>query len=211
MIELNNIKNIIFDFGGVVINIDHDATIEAFRELGIQNFEEMFTHLQQIDLFKRLEVGMITPAEFRDELRRISGLNASDKEIDTAWNAMLLDFPVENQELLLELRKKFNLFLLSNTNEIHIRYYFNFLKKEHGMDNLNHLFKRIYLSHQIQLRKPNPEVFKHVLEKEALLAGETLFIDDTLQHVEGARKTGIAGYHLRPGETIRDLFKHFVF
>ncbi|HDP54900.1 MAG TPA: HAD family phosphatase [Bacteroidetes bacterium] len=203
-----SIKNIIFDLGGVILNIDYRLTIDAFKNLGLSNFEEMFTQAQQVGLFDQLDKGLVTPAQFRDGLRQISGVALSDKQIDDAWNAMLLDFPTKRLEVLKSVKNHYKTFLLSNTNAIHIEEYNKILQQTFGVGNLSVFFDKEYYSHIINMRKPDAETFEIILKENNLNASETLFIDDTQQHVEGAKKLGILAYHLNipAGESIEKLF-----
>lgn len=186
-----NIKNIIFDLGGVLLNIDYQATINAFKKLGMKDFDEFFTQAAQHQLFDRLDKGEISPVAFRNELRRLSGLEVSDEEIDSAWNAMLLDLPAKRLALLERVGKRYRTFLLSNTNSIHYPAYMDYLNRHYGIADLSALFNKQYLSFQVGMRKPDREIYTHVLSDQALQAGETLFIDDSFQHVEGAREAGL--------------------
>lgn len=201
------IKNIIFDLGGVFLNIDYQATIKAFKSLGVKNFEDFFTQANQNHLFDRLDVGKVSPADFRDELRQISGLALTDAEIDTAWNAMILDFPQQKIPMIEQISGNYRTFLLSNTNAIHYPAYTRFLQEAHGYESLAELFEKQYLSHEIGLRKPNVEVFYFVMEQNNLIPAETLFFDDTLQHVEGARKAGLNAYWI--DITREDITEYF--
>ena len=202
------IKNIIFDLGGVILNIDYHLTIEAFKRLGVKNFDTLFSQAQQNGLFDHLDKGLVTPQEFRDNLRQLVGINLSDTLINDAWNAMLLDFPVNRIDLLKSIRPYYKTFLLSNTNAIHIEEYNKLLLKTFGLENLSFLFDREYYSHIIGMRKPDKEVFQHIIDENHLNPAETVFIDDSIQHVESARKLGIQAYHLNipQGETIEQLF-----
>jgi glucose-1-phosphatase len=201
------IKNIIFDLGGVFLNIDYQATIKSFKSLGVKNFEDFFTQAKQNNLFDRLDVGTISPADFRDELRQISGLAMTDADIDTAWNAMILDFPQQKIPMIEQISGNYRTFLLSNTNAIHYPAYTRYLQEAHGYESLAELFEKHYLSHEIGLRKPNVEVFYYVLEQNNLIPEETLFFDDTLQHVEGARKAGLHAYWI--DITREDITEYF--
>lgn len=204
----NNIKNIIFDLGGVILNIDYHLTINAFKSLGLTNFDSLFTQANQIGLFDKLDKGLITPQEFRDGIRQVTSSNISDSQIDWAWNAMLLDFPKSRLELLGRVKDSYRTFLLSNTNAIHIEDYNKILQNTFGVQNLSVFFEREYYSHLIHMRKPDAETFELILKENNLNPEETLFIDDTFQHVEGAKKLGIRAYHLDipAGQRIEDLF-----
>jgi FMN phosphatase YigB (HAD superfamily) len=206
---MSTYKNIIFDLGGVILNIDYQLTIDAFKKLGILDFEDRYSQAKQSPLFDALETGKISPAQFRDELREILNTKESDKALDKAWNALLLDFPSERLEVLKKVSKKYRTFLLSNTNEIHYQEYTNVLKREFGFKNLAPFFEKEYYSHQIGLRKPNSEVFEYVLNGNNLQAHETLFIDDSYQHIEAAQKIGLQTIWLQKGRTIEDVFKDY--
>ncbi|MCB0479836.1 MAG: HAD family phosphatase [Flavobacteriales bacterium] len=203
--NLDGIKNIIFDLGGVVLNIDYHLTEEAFYMLGISKEQIMYSKLEQGGLFDDLETGRISPSEFRNELREFSFLGLTDLEIDNAWNALLLDLPKKRIDLLKSLKPKYRTFLLSNTNKIHFNAYSSNLKQEHGMDGLESLFEKTYYSHNLGLRKPQPEIFKLVLDENGLKADETLFIDDSEQHIKAAQSLGIRTHHIT-GEEVVSLF-----
>lgn len=203
-----NIQNIIFDLGGVILNIDYNLTIKAFRNLGAQNFESLFTQAQQVGLFDKLDKGTISPGEFRAGIRQITSINISDQQIDHAWNAMLLDLPSVRLDLLKEINCHYKTYLLSNTNAIHFDEYNKYLQNSHGIKNLSNLFDKEYYSHIVNDRKPNKDIFYLILNDNGLKPEETLFIDDSIQHVKAANKIGILAYHLNipQGETIEELF-----
>jgi len=205
MLELNGVKNIIFDLGGVILNIDYGQTANAFKKIGVANFDEIYSQAKQVQVFDKLETGELTPDEFREYMKEIvPSLQLSD--IDKAWNAMLLDLPASRIDLLKKLKKKYRLFLLSNTNEIHIKCFRKIIDSSYGENIFDAIFENQYYSSEIGMRKPNPECFQYVLEKNGMEPSETLFIDDSIQHVEGARKLKINAYHLIPGEDITRLF-----
>jgi putative hydrolase of the HAD superfamily len=206
-LDLNNYKNIIFDFGGVIINIDYNLTINAFREMGLRNFEEQFSKAKQKQLFDLYEKGQITSHEFRTELRTVFNAKPTVAAIDTAWNAMLLDLPKERLELLERLKATHRTFLLSNTNEIHIDTIYKSLHANMGITDLSAYFEKVYLSYKMNMRKPDAGIFAHVLRENGLKASETLFIDDSPQHIEAAKKLGIHTYLLDvEKESILDIF-----
>lgn len=203
-----DIKNVIFDLGGVILNIDYHLTINAFKRMGVENFDKLFSQAQQNGIFDRLDKGEVSPKHFRDGLRELTGLNLSDKMIDDAWNAMLLDFPSNRIDLISNVKKHYKTFLLSNTNAIHFDEYNLLLERTFGVKGLSFIFDKEYYSHLIGMRKPDTEVFEHILRENRLIPQETLFIDDSIQHVESAKKLGIMGYHLDipKGESIEKLF-----
>ncbi|MFH1160968.1 MAG: HAD family phosphatase [bacterium] len=201
-----SVKSIIFDFGGVICNIDISITEKAFSALGLRKFDNAYSVTERDTFFGRFENGLITPDQFRETLKKYVGRRVTDAEIDSAWNALLLDMPEPRIALLKKLRTKYRLFLLSNTNQIHYEHYLKDLQAVHGCMDFTDLFEKAYFSHQIGLKKPFREVFDFVLKDTGLSAGETLFIDDSIKHIEGARKAGLQAYHLKKGEDITDLF-----
>jgi putative hydrolase of the HAD superfamily len=201
------IRNIVFDLGNVIINIDPDRTLRKFKELGVTNFDEMYTILRQSDVFDRLDTGKTTLPEFRQAIRDFTHVNLTDAQIDNAWCTMLLDLPEENADLLRNLRAEgYKLYLLSNTNEMHIDYYTEYLKQQFGSNLLADLFDHTFYSHEIGYRKPNREAFEYVLKAEGLKPAETLFIDDLENNVIGARQTGMQAYHHPQNDRLVDLF-----
>lgn len=202
------IKNIIFDLGGVIEDLDTTLTIEAFKDFGVKDFDSLYTQAKQINIFDKWDRGEISPVEFRDGMRSITGLSLTDKQIDDAWNAMLLSTPYARLPVLERVNSRYNTFLLSNTNEIHMDAYKKQLVDKHGVDSLDKYFNRIYLSYLVGMRKPEKRIFEFVLDENNLNAPETLFIDDTLQHIESAKSLGIKTYFFKPDkECMEDLFE----
>lgn len=190
-------KNIIFDLGGVILTIDYKRTIEAFRDLGIISAETLYSKAAQSSLFDNLEKGLISENDFYDGIRLISDRQISNIQIKDAWNAILIGLPEENVLLLEKLKKTHRLFLLSNTNSIHEKAYREMIIKQYGTFIFDELFEKMYLSHHVHMRKPEPEIFKYVLSDSKLNINETCFIDDSPQHVEGAGKAGIRSFLLK--------------
>ena len=185
------VKNIIFDLGGVLLNIDHELTSEAFRQLGFTNFDERYAQARQTGLFDRFETGMISEQEFVDTIKELATTQLSSQNIVDAWNAILMDIPKQRLQLLEQLNKDYRLFLLSNTNETHQRAFEKILYETAGQRSFSPWFEQVYYSHHLHLRKPDKAIFEYVLAQNELVAEETLFIDDSLQHVEAAKETGI--------------------
>ena len=190
----------------MILNIDYRLTEKAFGKLGLRDFDRIYSQATQTELFDALEKGLITPDEFRKEIRKFLNEGISDSQIDEAWNTMLLDLPEERIQLLERLKKKYRIFLLSNTNEIHFDAFTTYIKNKFKRDVFAEVFERAYVSHKIQMRKPEAEIFEHVLSENNLKREETLFIDDSIQHIESANKVGINTIHLKNGETILTLF-----
>lgn len=186
------IKNIIFDYGNVIFEIDFKRTQEALAQLGITNSTEFFAHKSHHNLFNDFETAAISPAQFRDGIRRAAvNNNLTDEAIDSAWNSLLIGVPPGIHEVLLKVKQKYRTFLLSNNNETHYNYIVDYLKKEFGMVDNSSLFEKAYYSQQMYLRKPNVEIFESVIKENKLNPAETLFIDDSPQHIEGAKVAGL--------------------
>ncbi|UZR95171.1 HAD family hydrolase [Chondrinema litorale] len=202
---MQNIKNVIFDLGGVILNLDFKKTFSAFEALSFKDFTPIFNKVYQYEFVSLYETGKISSEEFRKNLREVLEIDVEDQVLDAAWNAMLLDFPLKNIQFLQEIGKRKRIFVLSNTNDIHKTAAEKILEKEHPGITWDKLFEKSYFSHIMQDRKPNISIFKQVLNENGLLASETLFIDDSIQHVEGAQKAGLHALHLKDGMSITEL------
>lgn len=203
---MKGIKNIIFDFGGVIINLTRNRCIEAFENLGVINVrDQLVNNYQHKDLFMQIEMGLITPAEFRNRIRLLTRRSLTDEQIDEAWIAMLDDIPIYKLELLLELRKQYYTILLSNTNAIHWKWaeqtFFSY--KGHQVSDF---FDRIYLSYQLHMEKPNTDIFEYVIENANISPTETLFIDDAIPNCRTAETLGIRTYTPQAREDWSHLF-----
>ena len=204
------IKNIIFDLGGVILNINYELTSKSFENLGGFKFENLYSQAKQKNIFNQLETGEISSSIFRSELKKLMGFNVSDEKFDQSWNAMLLDLPIKRLELIKSLGFSYNTFLLSNTNEIHIKAFKQIINEKIGYSNFVSCFKKCYYSSEIGLRKPNLACFNYVLKQNNLIAQETLFIDDSIQHIEGAKKAGLKTYHLKNEEELVTSFADII-
>jgi HAD superfamily hydrolase (TIGR01509 family) len=204
---MSEIKNIIFDLGGVIINLDINQTISEFNKLSKLSFETIYTQLQQSTIFDLFDKGRISENDFFLELKAFTQTTASTHEFKQAWNAMLLDFPSNRLELLTKLKSHYRLFLLSNTNETHITEFERTLFEMHQYKNLEPFFEKVYYSCRMEMRKPDANIFESVLSENHLNASETIFIDDSPQHVEGALKVGIKAYLLPKEKEVEELIK----
>ncbi|MDE3143109.1 MAG: HAD family phosphatase [Bacteroidota bacterium] len=202
---MSNIKNIIFDLGGVFMNLDYRKMEQSFIDLGITNFSELFTQHHSSPLFEDLETGKISNEEFYAGLRKIAQVNLSDSQIRDAWNAVLLDFPAERIDWLVEIKKKYNIYLFSNTNQIHYDAFMEIFKAQTGKHDFNQYFIKAYYSQELGLRKPYKESYQKIIDEQKLIPAETLFIDDTLKNIEGAKQVGLQTFHLAPPMTVLDL------
>lgn len=189
---MQKIKNIIFDYGNVIFEIDFNKTQNALLQLGITESKAFFDHKNHHQLFSDFETAAITPAQFRDGIRHAAQNNGlTDEEIDAAWNSLLIGVPPGIHDVLLRVKEKYRTFLLSNNNVTHYKYIVDYLKREYDMNDNNELFEKAYYSQDMLLRKPNVEIFEKVIRENDLNPAETLFIDDSPQHIEGAKLAGL--------------------
>jgi FMN phosphatase YigB (HAD superfamily) len=198
-------KAIILDLGGVLINLDYDKTSFAFKELGIENFDDLFSQFKADELFSKLETGKVSEEHFYQVMSVVCRRGTNQDQISNAWNAMLLDFREKSLEFLVPLAQKYPLYLLSNTNSIHLSAINKILLSQTGKATLDAYFTKSYYSHLIGKRKPQPETYQFVLADAGMVAGETLFIDDSINNIEAAAALGIQTYHLKAGERIENL------
>lgn len=189
---MENIKNLIFDLGNVILNIDTKLSEKAFAQYGMNDFEKLYTLAAQNELFDRLEVGSITEKEFYDEFRRVTGCKLPDKTLEECWDALIMDFPAARIEMLKRLKNegKYRTFILSNTNIIHYRFYTALLKRTHGVEGLESLVEHAYFSHEIGLKKPNRDIFDYVVEHSHIKPEESIFIDDNEANIKAANALG---------------------
>jgi putative hydrolase of the HAD superfamily len=205
---MQNIKNIIFDYGNVIFHIDFKRAQQAFIDLGIKNVEHFFSHSGHHPIFNQFEIGAISSAEFRQAIRDIAQHpNLTDTDIDTAWNSLLIGVPPGNHEVLLEAKNNYRTFLLSNNNEIHYHWILDYLKREFNIDSNGIFFEKDYYSHLMGMRKPNRDIFEFVLKQHALDVNETLFIDDSPQHLKTATELGLHTHLLLPNETLPEFLQ----
>ena len=203
---MSNIKNLILDLGGVVLDVDYHKMVDTFKSYNIPDFDKHFTQAQQADIIDLFEEGKCTIEEFRNGIRDLVGINLTDKQIDDAWFSMILELPEERIQLIGLLKLKYNIYLFSNTNELHIEMLKKKYEEQFGFDIFTFLFNKAYFSNEIKMRKPHPESFQWLLDDAGIKAEETLFIEDSPQHIEGAKKVGLNTYWLTGGETLIDLY-----
>jgi putative hydrolase of the HAD superfamily len=204
---MRGIKNIIFDLGGVIINLDPLKTIAEFNRLSYMPFESLYSQAKQNDLFNEFDKGKISTYDFFTEIRRQLRYEGPNEAMYAAWNAMLLDVPEERLDMLLETKQHYRTFLLSNTCEPHIGSFENDLYIKHGVRNFNDYFDTVYYSCRMGMRKPDKEIFEFVLAKNNLNPRETIFIDDSVQHVKGAGECGISAFLLPKNTEIVDFLR----
>ncbi|MFW5755832.1 MAG: HAD family hydrolase [Tangfeifania sp.] len=205
-IDLISTKNIIFDLGNVLLNLDFEASIQAFRKLGLDDKVVDKKMAYSDPVFYELETGKISAPFFRQRIREIlNNPDATDQQIDDAWTAMILDIPPKRVKVVQDLSKKYNVYLFSNTNEIHIQKLHKQFKSEHGIE-FPSLFLKDYYSHEIHDRKPDLTSYQKVIEFSGVNPEETLFIDDLEKNILGAQKAGLKTFWLKPEMELSEIF-----
>jgi HAD superfamily hydrolase (TIGR01509 family) len=202
----DSIENIIFDLGGVILNIDYQLTEKAFISLGLQDFSRMYTQAAQTGLFDNYEKGNCSTPYFINALLDFLPPNTSANKVVAAWNAMILEFPTKNLHLLQRLKSEYRIFLLSNTNDIHLQAVNRALQRVSNENNLSGFFEKTYYSFEIGMRKPDAEIFNKVCLENDLEFDKTLFIDDTEKHILGAKEIGLKTHLFAAGTTLDQLF-----
>jgi putative hydrolase of the HAD superfamily len=208
---MHSIKNIIFDMGGVLLNLNFKSTQDAFRQLGMHNIEELFRHGHTASFFKEYEKGTLNDEEFIREAKAFLKQDVSVEQVIDAWNAMLLDFPADRISFVEGLKKNYRIFLLSNTNAIHYRCFQSTYSNAYEGRSFDALFERAYYSHLIKFHKPDTRAYQLVLDENRLLPAETMFIDDSFANVEAAEQVGIRGYYLKPGASVLELTSELMY
>jgi putative hydrolase of the HAD superfamily len=204
--DLTNIKNIIFDLGKVLLNLDFNASIAAFQKLGLKTDVLDNKQAYSDPVFYELEVGKVTPEEFCNRVRKVlNNQNATDLQIEDAWFAMILDIPANRVKVVQELSKNYNVYLFSNTNKIHIDRLHRAFKAEHGID-FPSLFVKDYYSHEIHERKPDLSSYKKVIDLSGINPEESIFIDDLEKNIIGAQQSGLKTFWLKEGMELAEQF-----
>ncbi|MGC4100816.1 HAD family hydrolase [Ferruginibacter sp.] len=198
-------KNIIFDLGNVLLDIDYNKTVAAFEDLGFANFKSNYTPLKMDVVFEQLETGQITGEEFCSRIKAISKTPLTDQQITDAWNALFLSFRLPSLAYLEQLAGQYQLYLFSNTNSIHYTAFESMFIKDTGKKSLDDYFTKAYYSHLIGHRKPEVAAYNYVVQDAGIKAEETLFIDDLPNNIEGARLAGLGAHLLLPHERIENL------
>ncbi len=195
MTKPESIRNILFDLGGVILDINVQATLKSFYELGFPAELMQYPHSMNTDLFFRYETGKLDADEFRNEIRKVTGAEFSDKAFDKAWTDMLLRIPRERTDLLNLLAKKYNLYMLSNTSSLHVPVFEKMYQESAGIS-IHEVFKKIYYSHEIGYHKPDAEAWKYVMRDAGIKPGETLFLDDSIQNIKASLELGFRAIHI---------------
>lgn len=189
-------RNLVFDIGDVIIDIDYKATIFAFQQIAVVDFSEVVSYAKQHPIFDQFEKGQITASGFRNELRPFLKPGTTDAQIDAAWNAILINYPKAKLDLLDKLKNKYRVFALSNINEIHICELDRVAKTLLGKNRFSDFFHHAYYSNELGHRKPNPEIYEYVASQQNLLPHETFFVDDKAENVVAAKTLGWQAFQL---------------
>ena len=204
------IKNIIFDLGGVILDIDENIVYKELEKMGI-NTLELARSKEFMDIMSKFDTGIYTAPTFRKKTKALLGLEKmTDQKFDAIWNSMLLDIPRERIEAIEKVKKHYKIFLMSNSNVIPYDLYVRDLQLRFGYHEFDELFNKSYFSFAEHLEKPDPRFFELILDHEGLLPEETLFIDDTASNIRAAQSLGIHTYHISREELVRNLFENGV-
>lgn len=201
-------RNIIFDFGGVIINIDFHLTINAFKRLGAEHFDQLYSKAAQTGIFDELDKGTISKEAFLQGLLPYLPAGTTPGQVLDAWNAIIIDLPAYRINMLREIRKNYRTFLLSNTNAIHYEIYGEWLRHDFGAPDFQGLFDAACLSFRMGMRKPEPRIFETVFQEQGLKKEETLYIDDSQHIIEATTAMGIPSYWLQDGQEVCSLFEN---
>jgi putative hydrolase of the HAD superfamily len=185
------IRALLFDLGGVLYDIDVQRSVDAFEKLGLPHFQRLYTLQGQSPLFDFLEKGRLNEDEFCSELNRVCGIELEPQQIIDCWNALLIRMEADTLQYLRELSQAYPVYLLSNTNAIHLAEINRHMLEVHGVPNLESLFDKAYFSFRLGMRKPDLEIYDYVLQDLGLKGEEVLFIEDSLANIAGAEKAGL--------------------
>lgn len=202
---MQNIENLIFDLGGVILTLDMARAEQHFTDLGVKDYNTLFRSGNVSSFFKAYEIGSITDTEFLEALKKLAGLPLTDEDLIAAWNAMLGHFPEERIALLNELKSRYRLFLFSNTNALHLTTFRKTYADTFNGKVFDDHFEKAYYSHILRMRKPDKESYAHIIRENNLDPSKTIFIDDSILNIEGAESAGLKGIHIKPGMSILDI------
>jgi len=204
MVNPQKFKNILFDLGGVILDINVQATLKQFYELGFPAELMQFPHSMTTDLFFKYETGKLDSEAFRNEIRKKTGVEMTDQTFDEAWNAMLIRIPRERTDLLKLLSKRYELYMLSNTSGLHVKVFEKMYLDTAGVS-MHEVFKKIYYSHEIGWHKPDHEAWEHVIKDAEIRPEETLFLDDNIHNIKASQELGFQAIHIHERTNLMNL------
>ncbi len=202
------IENIIFDFGGVVLDIDPELTVKEFGKLGVKDLKIFESPDFVKNIVRKFERGIYTPEIFRNKIREFLNIDATDQQIDDAWNALLFDIPAERIKVIEDVKKHYDIYLLSNSNEIHYDLYVRDLQLRFGYREFDELFNKAYFSFDLHMCKPDPDIYEFVIFQHNMNPETTLFIDDKEENINAAKELGLKALLLKSPVRIRDVFEN---
>lgn len=208
-LQLKNYQNIIFDLGGVILNIDEMQTIRQFARLSNRSPEEILATMQMPEhrmVLRNYETGKINTCQFRQQLSAFAKVQVHDEQFDAAWNSILVDIPIRRIQLLQHLQKSHRLFLLSNTNDLHWRHFNQMLADTSELNDFEQLFEKTYYSFQLDCRKPDPEIYQHVINENNLDTAQTIMLDDLQENLGGAASVGIQTFKVERNKLPLEIF-----
>jgi len=204
MVQQSNFKNILFDLGGVILDLNIQATLKLFYEMGFPSELMQFPHSMKTDIFFKYQTGKLDTEQFRDEIRKASGVDMTNQALDDAWNAMLVRIPKERVELLKVLSRRYNLYMLSNTSALHVLVFEKMFLDLAG-ESMHQVFKKIYYSHEIGWHKPDYEAWEYVIKDAGIKPEETLFLDDDIHNIKASQELGFQAIHIHERMNLMNL------
>jgi putative hydrolase of the HAD superfamily len=204
MVKAANFENILFDLGGVILDINIQATLKLFYELGFPAELMHYPESMQTDIFFRYQTGKLDTEQFRNEIRKATGVEMSNQAFDEAWNAMLVGIPKERTDLLKVLSRRYKLYMLSNTSELHVQVFEKMYEDVAG-ESMHDVFEKIYYSHDIGWHKPDQEAWEYVIKDARLKPEETLFLDDTIHNIKASQELGFQAIHIHERTNLMNL------
>jgi len=204
MTKAQNFKNILFDLGGVILDINIQATLKQFYELGFPAELMQYPDSMSTDVFFKYQTGKLDTEQFRNAIRESAGVDMSDQVFDEAWNAMLVRIPEERTALLKRLSERYPLYLLSNTSSLHVPVFEQMYIDSAGIS-MHKVFRKIYYSHEIGWHKPDHEAWEYVIQDAGIKAEETLFLDDSIHNIKASQELGFQAIHIHERTNLMNL------
>lgn len=204
MEQASNIRNILFDLGGVILDINIQATLKQFYELGFPAELMQYPESMSTDVFFKYQTGKLDTEQFRNAIRESAGVEMSDQAFDDAWNAMLLRIPKERTALLQRLSERYSLYMLSNTSSLHVKVFEQMYLESAGVS-MHEVFTKIYYSHEIGWHKPDHEAWEYVIKDSGIKPEETLFLDDTIHNIKASQELGFQAIHIHERTNLMNL------
>lgn len=208
-IDFNSVSTIVFDLGGVLVNLDKPRCVANFEKIGIHVMEDLLSLTHQRGFIMDFELGLISDAEFRNKLRSYSEIKPTDEQINQAWNSFLVDIPNEKLALLKKLKGKFKILMLSNTNVLSFNYTVDTMFQANG-NKLEDYFDKCYLSYELHKAKPSSEIFEYLLQDAGVKAENCLFIDDGESNIKAAESLGFKTYFAKTHEDLTPVFQDVI-